>query len=155
MNRTPPKKAKERRGAARISSSNFLGYVCLDEDGIEIGEGYGWMINLSRLGLRVETACRIETPKILLLLIGLLDQILEIKAEVVYCHPLKGNRYAHGIRLLAAYHTKDAIIAEFVKCSNYRDRAMLRDMVKEEIQAESESSALEGGARRVSEAGGW
>jgi hypothetical protein len=131
----------ERRQAPRVPSSNFLGYVCLDEDGVEIGEGYGYTVNLSRLGLRVETPQPIQSPVILLLLIGLLDQILEIKAEVVYCHrlkgKLKGKRYVHGIRLLAAYHTKDAIIAEFIKCSNHRDRAMLRGMVREEIEAEA------------------
>jgi hypothetical protein len=125
MNKTPPNRVRDKRRAPRIPTSNFMGYVCLDDCGREISEGYGWTINLSTSGIQMETFRPIETPAILLLLIGLRDQILEIKGEVIHGYAETNRRYIYGIRLLDPDNARHAIVSELVRCSHARDRAML------------------------------
>ncbi|MCF8061002.1 MAG: hypothetical protein K9M82_00660 [Deltaproteobacteria bacterium] len=129
---TPPHTdATDRRSAPRVDTANFVGYVCLDEDGVEISEGHGWATNLSRSGIRVETFRSVETPKVLLLMAGLRDRILEFKAKVVYARRAGHRRYVYGMQILATPEARHAIITEMIRTHIGRDRRMLRDMSKD------------------------
>ena len=131
MKETPPNRVPDKRRAPRIPSSNFMGYVCLDDCGTEIGEGYGWTINLSTFGVQMETFLPIETSGVLLLLIGLRDQILEIKGEVIHGYVKENRRYIYGIRLLDPDNARHAIVAELVRCCHSRDRPILENVCDE------------------------
>ena len=91
---------RERRRAPRVAASNFVGYVCLDEEGREISEGYGYLKNQSRTGIQMETFRSVESPVILLRMAGLNDRVLETKAGRVYEYKAGEKRYVCGIRFL-------------------------------------------------------
>lgn len=117
--------AMDKRRAPRIATANFLGYVCLDELGLEISEGYGWATNLSRTGIQMETIDPVESPVILLLLIDLDDGILEVRGEVIYCYEAGKRRYVHGIQLLEASRSRYDVVCRCVKACHGRDKDML------------------------------
>jgi c-di-GMP-binding flagellar brake protein YcgR len=115
----------EKRRAPRIATSNFLGYVCLDEDESEISEGYGWTVNLSKTGIRMETFRAVETQMVLLLAIDLDDRLLEIKGEIVYSHKNEEGRYICGVQFADSEEKQRTMISSFVKSYYVRDKKLI------------------------------
>jgi len=112
---------RERRAAPRIETSNFVGFVCLDESGNEISEGYGWTLDLSLGGIKIETFRPIETQYILVLAIDFKDELLEIKGEVAHFRELGEDRYVVGVRFIDEGEKQRRLITNFVK-SYYKSR---------------------------------
>ncbi len=132
------KSLKEKRRAPRVATSNFVGFVCLDEDGEGISEGYGWTVNLSQSGIRIETFRRIETRRVMLLAINIEDELLEVKGEVVYAQAPEHHRYQFGIRFLEEEREQRRMISSFVKSYYHRDKALAERIDYEKLFKEKE-----------------
>jgi hypothetical protein len=88
----------ERRQYIRRESTHPVSYVCIDENGREIGEGMGTTLNLSSGGALLETFFPVKTPYVLLLSFDLEDSLIELRGEVVHCEQLDAGAYHVGIR---------------------------------------------------------
>lgn len=87
-----------KRRHERYDSLNLLSYVCIDADGKEWKQGMGRTLNISETGIQLETHEPIETKYIIMLSIGIEDDVVDIKGEVVYCNRgEKSGRFESGI----------------------------------------------------------
>jgi hypothetical protein len=90
----------ERRKHPRAKTNNFVSYVCKDDRGNEIDEGMGRAIDISIGGILIETYDPIESQDILLIAIGIKDELIEIKGKVVYCRAEDSGMFRTGIHFL-------------------------------------------------------
>ncbi|MGD8386220.1 MAG: PilZ domain-containing protein [Desulfobacteraceae bacterium] len=132
----PAKKGKksksgEKRSVPRIATSNLLGYVCLDEEGEEVSEGYAWTLDLSVKGLRMEAFRYIETKRVLLLAIDLDEQLVEIQGKVIYHKENEKRKHIYGIKFFGSEQEQQNKIAKFVKSYYHRDKKLVEKMNKE------------------------
>jgi len=77
---------KNKRKAPRYDSLNLLSYVCIDSDGKEWKQGMGRTLNISESGIMLETHEPIETRYLLMLSLGIEDNVIDVKGEVIYCN---------------------------------------------------------------------
>lgn len=117
--KTQPSPFEEKRGHPRIETNNFVSYVCVDEGGNEIAEGYGTTCDLSQGGVKLETREPLESPYVLLLAIDLNQQLLEIRGHVVYSEEVEEGRYFTGIRFVDTEEKQREVVLNFVKSHVY------------------------------------
>ena len=86
-----------KRKHARYDSLNLLSYVCVDSDGKEWSQGMGRTLNISASGMKLETHEPVDTRYILLLSIGIEDDVVDIKGKVVYCNRGAEGKFESGI----------------------------------------------------------
>jgi hypothetical protein len=89
---------KEKRHHQRVKTSNLVSYICLDEEGNEMGDGIGNTLNISLGGTLLETYMPVETEKILLTAMGAEEDPIEIRGLVVYSRIGQNGTYLTGIR---------------------------------------------------------
>jgi c-di-GMP-binding flagellar brake protein YcgR len=111
----PQEDGANRRRHPRIKTSNVVTYVCIDDDGNEVGEGFGAALDLSLGGIKLATQEPVETPYVLLLAIDLEGDLLEVKGRVVYSQKADGKKYFAGIRFVDTEDKHHRIIRNFVK----------------------------------------
>ena len=103
---------KEKRKHPRIKTENLLSYVCIDDEGNEIDEGMGKIKNVSLGGVLIETIKPIGMQDILLTTIGINDEIINMKAKVVYCKKEISGMFRTGIQFL---ETNEKIVSFVIK----------------------------------------
>jgi hypothetical protein len=86
-----------KRKHERYDSLNLLSYVCVDSDGKEWSQGMGRTLNISSSGMKLETHEPVDTRYILLLSIGIEDELVDIKGKVVYCNRGPEGKFESGI----------------------------------------------------------
>ena len=107
---------KNKRKYARYDSLNLLSYVCIDEDGKEWKQGMGRTLNISESGIMLETHEPIETKYILMISLGIEDDLVDIKGEVVYCN--RGEipgRFESGIKFREVSSASLEVLKRFIK----------------------------------------
>jgi len=87
----------DRRKHPRVNTSNLISYVCIDHRGNETTQGMGKAINVSQGGILLETHKPIESKYIRLTVIGIQDELIQVKGDVVYSLPNASNMYRTGI----------------------------------------------------------
>jgi c-di-GMP-binding flagellar brake protein YcgR len=110
-----PAGGAERRRHPRIETANVVNYVCVDEDGNEVAEGFGTTRDLSLGGIKLETRQVVDSPYILLLDIDLQEQMLEIRGEVVHSREVKPGVFHTGIRFVDTEEKQQNIVKSFVR----------------------------------------
>ncbi len=105
----------ERRRHPRIDTLNFVSYVCVDEDGNEIAEGFGTTRDLSQGGVKLETREPIESPYIILLSIDLKEELLEVRGKVVHSTEVGEGRFLSGIEFVDTKDKQIEVVRSFVK----------------------------------------
>ncbi len=90
----------ERRKHPRVETNNLVSYVCIDDSGNEIDEGMGGAIDISLGGILIETHDPIESQDILLMAVGIKDELIDIKGKVVYCRAEDSGMFRTGIQFL-------------------------------------------------------
>jgi len=91
---------EEKRKHPRVETHNLVSYVCIDDSGNEIDEGMGSAIDISLGGILIETHDPIESQDILLITIGIKDELIDIKGKVVYCREEDSGMFRTGIQFL-------------------------------------------------------
>src|SRR6056297_3165569 len=82
-----------RRKQDRYDSLNLLTYICIDSDGKEWKQGMGRTLNISQSGIKVETHDAIDTQLVMLLSVGIEDDLVDIKGRTVYCNRGDNGRF--------------------------------------------------------------
>ena len=100
--------ADNKRKHARFDSLNLLSYVCIDSDGKEWNQGMGRTQNISESGLQLETHEPIDIQYVVLLSIGIEDDVVDIKGNVVYCNRGENDKFEAGIEFSEVKH--DALV---------------------------------------------
>jgi hypothetical protein len=86
-----------KRKHERYDSLNLLSYVCVDSDGKEWSQGMGRTLNISASGMKLETHEPVDTRYMLLLSIGIEDDLVDIRGKVVYCNRGAEGKFESGI----------------------------------------------------------
>lgn len=98
----------------RVEALNLLSYVTLDPDGKEWNQGMGRTLNISESGLQLETHEPIDTKYILLISIGIEDDLIEIKGKVVYANRGEGKMFEAGIEFIQVNKESLVVLKKYV-----------------------------------------
>jgi hypothetical protein len=105
----------EKRKHPRVKTHNLVSYVCIDDSGNEIDEGMGRAIDISIGGILIETHDPIESHDILLMAIGIKDELIDIKGKVVYCRAEDSEMFRTGIQFLETNEKIRLIVTSLIK----------------------------------------
>ena len=109
-----------KRKHERVDALNLLSYVTLDSDGKEWNQGMGRTLNISESGLQLETNEPIQTKYVVLISIGIEDELVDIKGKVVYTNRGDGNMFEAGIELIGVEPDALEILRKYISESNKR-----------------------------------
>ncbi|MEA3547073.1 MAG: PilZ domain-containing protein [Thermodesulfobacteriota bacterium] len=87
----------ERRQFIRRDSLNLLDYVVLDKEGSTEDHVMGRTLNVSENGILLETHISLPQSQLLLITIGLEDDLIDLKGEVVHTKEADDDLYQSGI----------------------------------------------------------
>jgi len=106
---------KEKRRQERYESIQLLSYICIDDDGKEYKQGMGRTLNINETGLKLETHEPIETRQIVLLAVGLEDEVVDVKGRVIYCNRNEMGLFESGVEFYDLDAQSKEIISRFVR----------------------------------------
>jgi hypothetical protein len=106
---------EDKRKHERYDSLNLISYVVADEDGAEIAQGMGRTLNVSQSGILLETHVALGLQGSISLSIGLAEQMVVIKGNVVFCHPGEGGKYETGIEFENLGEASRDILNQYIK----------------------------------------
>ena len=88
------------RRYVRLDSLNLLDYVLLDEKGNIETRAMGRTLNISEKGMLLETHIPFEPGRILLITIGLEEDLVDIKGQVKHAEPRDDKYFSAGIEFI-------------------------------------------------------
>ncbi len=88
---------KEKRRHPRVESLNLMAYVCKDNDGNVTAQGMGRTLNVSEVGVLLETYYPIECEDLLLMDIGLKEELVDLKGRVIHSKINREGKNETGI----------------------------------------------------------
>jgi hypothetical protein len=106
---------EEKRKHPRVKTENLVSYVCIDDKGNETDEGMGRAIDISIGGILIETHDPIESQDILLMAIGIKDELIDIKGKVVYCRAEDSGMFRTGIQFLETKENIQLFVTSLIK----------------------------------------
>jgi hypothetical protein len=109
---------ENKRKHARYASLNLLSYVCLDAEGKEWTQGMGRTLNISETGLQLETHEPIETRYIISLVVGIEDDVVDIKGKVVYCNRGADGMFESGIEFMEVGPPAMKVLKRYISVFN-------------------------------------
>ena len=105
---------KEHRKHNRIDSLNLLHYACIDQNNQQVGQGMGRTLDVSESGIRLETHVPLDTAHIVALTIGLEDDTIQIKGQVVHMQPNDKGRFEAGINFFEIGRSELGILKQYI-----------------------------------------
>ncbi len=103
-----------KRKHERVDALNLLSYVTIDSDGKEWNQGMGRTLNISESGLQLETNEPIQTKYVLLISIGIEDQLVDIKGKVVYTNRGDAGMFETGIEFIEVKPDAMAVLKKYI-----------------------------------------
>lgn len=91
---------KNKRGALRFVTINFIIYVRYDDIGTRTDEAIGLTVDLSGNGLSLEVSHPCEVGEKIELIIGIRDEVIRTAALVKYLLKLPGDKWRIGVEFL-------------------------------------------------------
>ena len=91
-----------------------LSYICLDEKNKKIKQGMGRTLNVSESGILLETNFPIDTKHIVLLTIGLEEDIVDIKGRAVHSKTNAQGLYEVGIQFMDTDNKANKTLRKFI-----------------------------------------
>jgi len=110
----------ERRKHQRLSALNLLSYVCLDKAGSQLEQGMGRTLDISQGGILIETHIRVESKYVLLMSLGVEEELVDIKCEVVYSREGQSGMFESGVRFLETDEKINQTVDNLVKVFNQK-----------------------------------
>jgi hypothetical protein len=105
---------EEKRKHARINSLN-LSYICLDEQNTKVKQGMGRTLNVSESGILLETNFPIDSKHVVLLTIGLEEDIVDIKGRAVHSKTNAQGLYEVGIQFMGTDNKANKTLKKFIR----------------------------------------
>jgi len=106
---------KNNRTNNRIPSKNLISYVCMDDDNKIVESGMGRTLNVSESGIMLETHTLLETNLIILLSIGLEENLIDIRGKIVHSKSMDEGKYNIGIQFIDLDSESKQQLSEFIK----------------------------------------
>jgi len=101
----------DRRKYPRTRTRNLIAHVSVDQNGKIISQGMGKALDISQGGILLETPYPIEVGDISLMAVDKDTNLLEIKAELVYCKKAGLGKFQSGIE----FKDEEQHVLNFVK----------------------------------------
>jgi hypothetical protein len=101
----------DRRQFPRTKTRNLIAHVSVDQNGKMISQGMGKALDISQGGMLLETPYPIEIGEISLMAVDKDLNLLEIKAELVYCKKAGSGKFQSGIKFIGT----ESQVLNFVK----------------------------------------
>ena len=111
---------EEKRKHARINSLN-LSYICLDEKNKKVKQGMGRTLNVSESGILLETNFPIDSKHIVLLTIGLEEDIVDIRGKAVHSKTNAQGLYEVGIQFMDTDNKVNKTLKKFIDAVDKTD----------------------------------
>jgi c-di-GMP-binding flagellar brake protein YcgR len=109
--------SQDKRKYERISSLN-LSYICLDENKKIVKQGMGRTLNVSESGMLLETHLPVDTRHMVLLTIGLEEDIIELKGKPVHSKKNDKNLYEVGLKFQESEAAVKKTLKKFINAFN-------------------------------------
>jgi len=106
---------KDKRIHPRTYSLNLISYVCIDENNNEVTQGMGRTLNVSEGGILLETHVAIDQQYTVALVIGLENDLINIKGKVVIPKPGKEGKFETGIQFLDMDKATRRTLKKYIK----------------------------------------
>jgi len=90
---------EDRRKYPRVDASNLITCCCLDENENELDHCMARVMEVSPVGIKIETFQKIESEMIRLISVDSDDALIDIKGRIVHSRQTKAGRYLIGIGL--------------------------------------------------------
>ncbi|MDX9785970.1 MAG: PilZ domain-containing protein [Desulfobacterales bacterium] len=103
-----------KRISGRLDSLN-LSYILLNEADQIIHQGMGRTLNLSAKGAFLETSFNIASNHIVVLSIGLADELIDIRGKVAHSRPLEKGMFGTGIEFIDVSDTELEALKRFLE----------------------------------------
>ncbi len=107
--------AIDKRQHPRIDSLNLISYVCIDETDTGVVQGMGRTLNVSEGGILLETHIQMDSKHTLSLTIGLEEDLVDIKGEVVHSKPGKDDNFETGIHFFEIDEEALRVLKKYIK----------------------------------------
>lgn len=91
---------QEHRKSDRVASLNLLDYVVLGENGEPVNRGMARTLNVSEVGVLLETHIELVLGQELLITIEFEENLVELRGKVVHIGPCDDQKYCSGIEFL-------------------------------------------------------
>jgi c-di-GMP-binding flagellar brake protein YcgR len=109
---------KERRRYPRIESLNLIAYACMDESGKVINQGMGRTLNVSETGLLLETYYPLECEDVMLLGVGIKDELIDIRGQVIHNAMNNDGKHVSGIEFIKIDKRSSEILKQYIEAFN-------------------------------------
>jgi len=105
---------EDHRKYPRVDSIH-LSYICLDKSESVVQQAMARTINISDGGLLLETHFKMEKGYTLLASIGLRDETVDLKGQVVHVQPAGGGKYVAGIEITGIEGGSEELWLSFIR----------------------------------------
>ena len=122
--RAYPSNPVDRRQFPRTKTRNLIAHVSVDQNGKELSQGMGKALDISKGGILLETAYPIDAGQISLMAVDKDDNLLEMKAELIYCNKAAPGKYQAGIKFSGTELQVLDFVKKLIKDYNHRKHSM-------------------------------
>lgn len=113
-------KPTEHRHFIRKQSLHLLDYLVIDGNGLQTTYSMGRTLDVSENGLRLETTQQISEGDTLLITVGLEDDLVDLRGEVVHSEALD-KRYITGVEFEDISEEGKRIFKRYTEAFHARD----------------------------------
>ena len=117
--------AKDRRKYERVETCNPISYESIDKNDEIALTNMGRAINVSRSGISLETAHRIEAEYVSLSTVDLDNELIKIKGKLIYCRKTDSGLYRSGIRFTASDEEKAVFAVQLIRLYHFQKDNMI------------------------------
>ena len=106
---------EDKRRFPRFNSLN-LSYVLVDGGDDEVErQTMGRTLDVSEVGMRLETHLPVDVGREMLLSVGLEEEVLDIRGRVIHCSQNKEGKNELGVEFIDKDAAADEILVKFIK----------------------------------------
>ena len=111
---------KEKRRHYRINSQNLLNYACYDDQDNLVKQGMGRTLNVSEVGIRLETHVELETGNRIEVTIGLEEELVTVEGKILYNKPGLEGKFEAGIQFFNVDQKAGEVLQRYIQA--FRER---------------------------------
>lgn len=126
--RVYPPEGAERRKHPRTKTRNLIAHLSVDQNGKRLSQGMGKALDISIGGMLIETPDPIDPGQISLMAVDKENQLLEIKAELVYCNKADSGKYRAGVKFSGTETQVLNFVKRLILEYNHRKHAMAMEL---------------------------
>ena len=107
--------AQNHRQTPRFDSLNLLVYAATDEEGECVATGMGRTLNVSRLGILLETKDHLASGQAVSVAIGFAENLVNVIGLVMHCEPAGDGLFHMGIEFSAMSRQTAQILEQYLQ----------------------------------------